>query len=267
MTQHRETESLNALLRSLAQSLQRLTQQETDLTELDRALELSRELHERMAILRYRVIDEWEEEPGNQGTREPENQGSREAGNEGREEPDHQGTRQPGNEGREEPGNEGTARGFDRPFLFSFGAASPTSKIASEAKSEDDDASTAVAEKPAVLQEDAVAEEQPLSTVDATPSNDDVMSLAERLQLAPLKRLTDAMGINDRVRFASDLFESDMSAFLAGCKQIEDCQTASEAILLAKSLAEEGIDWSVEKGSPHDFLMLVTRLFLADSGR
>ena len=235
MTQHRETESLNALLRSLAQSLQRLTQQETDLTELDRALELSRELHERMAILRYRVIDEWEEEPGN--------------------------------EGREEPGNEGAARGFDRPFLFSFGAASPTSKIASEAKSEDDDASTAVAEKPAVLQEDAVAEEQPLSTVDATPSNDDVMSLAERLQLAPLKRLTDAMGINDRVRFASDLFESDMSAFLAGCKQIEDCQTASEAILLAKSLAEEGIDWSVEKGSPHDFLMLVTRLFLADSGR
>lgn len=251
MTQHRETESLNALLRSLAQSLQRLTQQETDLTEIDRALELSRELHERMAILRYRVIDEWEEEPGNQGTREPENQA----------------TRQPGNEGREEPGNEGSARGFDRPFLFSFGAASPTSKIASEAKSEDDDASTAVAEKPAVLHEDAVAEEQPLSTVDATPSNDDVMSLAERLQLAPLKRLTDAMGINDRVRFASDLFESDMSAFLAGCKQIEDCQTASEAILLAKSLAEEGIDWSVEKGSPHDFLMLVTRLFLADSGR
>ena len=251
MTQHRETESLNALLRSLAQSLQRLTQQETDLTELDRALELSRELHERMAILRYRVIDEWEGELGNEGTREPENQA----------------TRQPGNEGREEPGNEGSARGFDRPFLFSFGAASPTSKIASEAKSEDDDASTAVAEKPAVLHEDAVAEEQPLSTVDATPSNDDVMSLAERLQLAPLKRLTDAMGINDRVRFASDLFESDMSAFLAGCKQIEDCQTASEAILLAKSLAEEGIDWSVEKGSPHDFLMLVTRLFLADSGR
>ncbi len=243
MTQHRETESLNALLRSLAQSLQRLTQQETDLTELDRALELSRELHERMAILRYRVIDEWEEEPENQGTKEA------------------------GKQGREEPGNEGAARGFDRPFLFSFGAASPTSKIASDPKSEDDDASTAVAEKPAVLHEDAAAEEQPRTAIDATPPNDDVMSLAERLQLAPLKRLTDAMGINDRVRFASDLFESDMSAFLAGCKQIEDCQTASEAILLAKSLAEEGIDWSVEKGSPHDFLMLVTRLFLADSGR
>ena len=251
MTQHRETESLNALLRSLAQSLQRLTQQETDLTEIDRALELSRELHERMAILRYRVIDEWEEEPENQGSREPRNQG----------------TREPENQGTKEAENKGAARGFDRPFLFSFGTASQTSKIASEPKSEDDDASTAVAEKPAVLQEDAVAEEQPLSTVDATPSNDDVMSLAEQLQLAPLKRLTDAMGINDRVRFASDLFESDMSAFLAGCKQIEDCQTASEAILLAKSLAEEGIDWSVEKGSPHDFLMLVTRLFLADSGR
>ena len=204
-----------------------------------------------MAILRYRVIDEWEEEPENQGSREPRNQG----------------TREPENQGTKEAENKGAARGFDRPFLFSFGTASQTSKIASEPKSEDDDASTAVAEKPAVLQEDAVAEEQPLSTVDATPANDDVMSLAEQLQLAPLKRLTDAMGINDRVRFASDLFESDMSAFLAGCKQIEDCQTASEAILLAKSLAEEGIDWSVEKGSPHDFLMLVTRLFLADSGR
>lgn len=87
-------------------------------------------------------------------------------------------------------------------------------------------------------------------------------SLGERLQLAPLTSLASAMGINDRVRFATELFDGDMSAFNEACKAIEAAGNEQAAQQLLIDSAEQGIDWEAETGAARDFSTLVTRLFL-----
>lgn len=70
------------------------------------------------------------------------------------------------------------------------------------------------------------------------------------------------MGINDRVRFATELFDGDMAGFNAACKAIEASANEQEAQQLLIESAEEGIDWEAETGAAPDFATLVSRLFL-----
>lgn len=231
MAENMHSESLNSLLRELALSLKKLTNDETSLRELDETLNIARELHERIAILRFRAI----EELGKQGEEKDE-------------------------------GVDAEERGFERPFAFSIQADGP-SKPSVEAA----EATEAAEAEPRVTSHPEQIEDVPpaIEAADApTPERivTDVemgaMSLADRLQLAPLAHLTDAMGINDRVRYAQELFGGDMGAFKSACSAIESAASENEAIEMAHSMADSEVDWTVEKGAAADFAVLVSRLYV-----
>ena len=228
MAEKLQSESLNALLRELAMSLKTLTNDETSLRELDTTLDIARELHERIAILRFRAI----EKLGDQTSQMEAPQNEQHATTE-----------------------ESTGT-FERPFAFS---------IRTEATATPSVPPKPVAPLPiAEVAPDASPEPQPEPEVHASPIEPEThpMSLADRLQLAPLDQLADAMGINDRVRFAQELFGGDMGAFKAACTAIESDPSESAGLATLQSLADPEVDWTAEKGAAADFSILVSRLFV-----
>lgn len=228
MADNMHSESLNSLLRELALSLKKLTNDETSLRELDEALNIARELHERIAILRFRAI----EQLGKQGEEKDE-------------------------------GVDAEERGFERPFAFSIQADGPSKPTA--------EATEATEPEPRVTSHpEQIEDVPPVIEAADTPTPERIvtdvemgaMSLADRLQLAPLAHLTDAMGINDRVRYAQELFGGDMGAFKSACSAIESAASEEEAIEMAQSMADSEVDWTVEKGAAADFAVLVLRLYV-----
>lgn len=222
MSEKMQSESLNALLRELAMSLKKLTHDETSLRELDATLDIARELHERIAILRFRAI----EQIGNQ-----------------EETPDKQ--------GRSEE------KGFEKPFSFSIRTEAAADTIAALTVDK-----TPEAPKNDVPPPVEVEPAPPAFKPAATEADVAGLSLADRLQLAPLAHLADAMGINDRVRFAQELYGGDMGAFKAACEAIESAQSEEAGLETMKHSADDEVDWAAEKGAAADFAVLVSRLFV-----
>ena len=233
MAEKLQSESLNALLRELAMSLKTLTNDETSLRELDTTLDIARELHERIAILRFRAIEKLGD-PTSQ-MEAPQNE-------------QHATTEE----------STGT---FERPFAFSIRTeATATPSVPAEPVAPLPIAEVAPdAEEPSTFPEPEPEPEVHASSIEPEPHP---MSLADRLQLAPLEQLSDAMGINDRVRFAQELFGGDMGAFKAACTAIESDPSESAGLATLQSLADPEVDWTAEKGAAADFSILVSRLFV-----
>jgi hypothetical protein len=231
MAENLQSESLNALLRELAMSLKALTNDETSLQELDNTLDIARELHERIAILRFRAIEKLAD-PTSQGEVPQEEQ--------------HATTEE----------STGT---FERPFSFSIrteATATPAIPPEPVAPLPSTDEPSDAEETPSPL---ALEPQIPAAAIEPETHP---MSLADRLQLAPLDQLADAMGINDRVRFAQELFGGDMGAFKAACTAIESDASESAGLATLQSLADPEVDWTAEKGAAADFSILVSRLFV-----
>lgn len=235
MAEKLQSESLNALLRELAMSLKTLTNDETSLRELDTTLDIARELHERIAILRFRAI----EKLGDQTSQ----------------------MEAPQNE--QHATTEESTGAFERPFAFSIRTeATGTPSVPTEPV-----APLPSADVPPNAEEPSTSpqpqpEHEPRMHASAIEPETHPMSIADRLQLAPLGQLADAMGINDRVRFAQELFGGDMGAFKAACTAIESDPSESAGLATLQSLADPEVDWTAEKGAAAEFSILVSRLFV-----
>lgn len=231
MAENLQSESLNALLRELAMSLKKLTHEETSLRQLDTTLDVARELHERIAILRFRAIEKLKTHQENIGGHVSVSE-------------------------KDQP----RESGFEQPISFSIRPETPTPL----------DKPTDSVTRPVVEDDTAEAGAEATHTDKGEAPVDDAlpigeftaMSLADRLQLAPLQHLTDAMGINDRVRFAQELFGGDMSAFKAACVAIEGDSSEEAGLKTLKTMADPEVDWTAEKGPAADFVVLVSRLFV-----
>jgi len=220
MSEKLQAENLNDLLRELAQSLRKLTQEVSGVEELNHALDVSRELHERIAILRYRALTMRESETG--------------------------------------PKTTGNAV---QPMDFSIHeAADPPQAIDS---SDDAPEPTPATEStgdsiPSTAKNEGLNPE----TVEIPEPESNNLSFVDQQQLRPLDTLAAGMGINDRVRFATELFDGDMTAFNSVCQAIESSDSAEAALTLLKNRADSNVDWEAETGATADLVALIQRLFI-----
>lgn len=225
MSDELQAETLNALLRELAQSLRKLTQEVTGVEELNHALEVSRELHERIAILRYRALTSHEPETAQK-----------------------------------------SAANARPPLDFSIReAADPPQAVYSAEQVPEAEAPPATESTPDSIQSTALSEEpipETRETVETPEPEQNNLSFVDQQQLRPLDTLAAGMGINDRVRFATELFDGDMTAFNSVCQAIESSDSAEAALTLLKNQAESDVEWEAETGAATDLVTLVHRLFI-----
>lgn len=225
MSEKLQAETLNALLRELAQSLRKLTQEVTGVEELNHALEVSRELHERIAILRYRALTMRATETG--------------------------------------PTTAGNAL---KPIDFSIHETAARPQAIDSSDDAPEPEATPATEStgdaiPSTALDEGLSPETP-ETVEAPEPEANNLSFADQQQLRPLDTLAAGMGINDRVRFATELFDGDMTAFNSVCQAIESSDSAEEALILLKDRAESNVDWEAETGAAADLVALTQRLFI-----
>lgn len=119
---------------------------------------------------------------------------------------------------------------------------------------------------PEIEVESPLAEEKSDGQTSVAPSAakaaNETLSLAERLSLQPLSAILPSIGINDRVRFAGELFGGSMETLQSACTAAEsasDFESAREAVT---ALAASNTDWEDEEEAPHQFMQLVQRLHL-----
>lgn len=90
----------------------------------------------------------------------------------------------------------------------------------------------------------------------------ETLSLAERLSLQPLSAILPALGINDRVRFAGELFGGNMDTLRTACNAAESASDFDSAKKAVTALATSNTDWENEEEAPYQFMQLVQRLHL-----
>tara|TARA_Y100000385_G_C13079044_1_gene632923 strand:- start:289 stop:876 length:588 start_codon:yes stop_codon:yes gene_type:complete len=86
-------------------------------------------------------------------------------------------------------------------------------------------------------------------------------SVADVLSEQRIASLQNTMSINDRVRFAGDLFGGDVQKLLMVCGELEKTVSYAEAVAHLKKHASAALDWENEEGAPFDFLQKLRRLF------
>lgn len=86
-------------------------------------------------------------------------------------------------------------------------------------------------------------------------------SVADVLSEQRIASLQNTMSINDRVRFASDLFAGDVQKLLTVCAELEKIDSYAAAVAHLKKHAASALDWENEEGAPFDFLQKLRRLF------
>lgn len=86
-------------------------------------------------------------------------------------------------------------------------------------------------------------------------------SVADVLSEQRIASLQNTMSINDRVRFASDLFGGDVQKLLTVCAELEKIDSYAAAVAHLKKHAASALDWENEEGAPFDFLQKLRRLF------
>jgi hypothetical protein len=86
-------------------------------------------------------------------------------------------------------------------------------------------------------------------------------SVADVLSEQRIASLQNTMSINDRVRFASDLFGGDVQKLLTVCAELEKIDSYAAAVEHLKKHAASALDWENEEGAPFDFLQKLRRLF------
>lgn len=86
-------------------------------------------------------------------------------------------------------------------------------------------------------------------------------SVADVLSEQSIASLQNTMSINDRVRFAGDLFGGDVQKLLTVCAELEKIDSYSAAVAHLEKHAAAALDWENEEGAPFDFLQKLRRLF------
>ena len=86
-------------------------------------------------------------------------------------------------------------------------------------------------------------------------------SVADVLSEQRIASLQNTMSINDRVRFAGDLFGGDVQKLLTVCAELEKTDSYSAAVAHLEKHADAALDWEDEEGAPFDFLQKLRRLF------
>lgn len=86
-------------------------------------------------------------------------------------------------------------------------------------------------------------------------------SVADVLSEQRIASLQNTMSINDRVRFAGDLFGGDVQKLLTVCAELEKIDSYSAAVAHLEKHAAAALDWENEEGAPFDFLQKLRRLF------
>ena len=86
-------------------------------------------------------------------------------------------------------------------------------------------------------------------------------SIAETLYEQPITSLQNTMSINDRVRFAGELFSGDVPKLLKICTELETASSFDSAFENLVRHVVPPVDWENEEGASFEFLQRLRRLF------
>ena len=86
-------------------------------------------------------------------------------------------------------------------------------------------------------------------------------SIAEAISEQRIASIQSTLSINDRVRFASDLFGGDVPKLLAICTEIEAVNSFEAAVEHVERHATVEVNWEDEDGAAFEFLQRLRRLF------
>ena len=100
----------------------------------------------------------------------------------------------------------------------------------------------------------------PVVSLEST-SADSGPSIAEALSEQRIASIQSTLSINDRVRFASDLFGGDVPKLLTVCTEIEAVNSFEAAVEHVERHATVEVDWEDEDGAAFEFLQRLRRLF------
>lgn len=100
----------------------------------------------------------------------------------------------------------------------------------------------------------------PVVSLEST-SADSGPSIAEALSEQRIASIQSTLSINDRVRFASDLFGGDVPKLLTVCAEIEAVNSFEAAVEHVERHATVEVDWEDEDGAAFEFLQRLRRLF------
>jgi len=86
-------------------------------------------------------------------------------------------------------------------------------------------------------------------------------SIAEALSVQRIASIQSTLSINDRVRFAGDLFGGDVEKLLSACSKLEQAESYEIAVEQLEKQVLHDVDWGDEEGAPYEFLQRLRRLF------
>ncbi len=104
------------------------------------------------------------------------------------------------------------------------------------------------------------------STVDTSPSWNDRLKLeheelGNRLRNAPVKKLSQAIGINDKFTFINELFREDQALYNRCLKTIDKCKNLNEAMYWINRELKIKLGWQDDNKTVQEFYGLVKKRF------
>jgi hypothetical protein len=93
-------------------------------------------------------------------------------------------------------------------------------------------------------------------------TSDKVESLAEKLNKSKILDLKKGMGLNQRFLFTNDLFGGDKNIFETTLGKLNSCDTIIEAKAYLSSDIESTFEWDLESSTVQQFISLIERKFI-----
>lgn len=91
---------------------------------------------------------------------------------------------------------------------------------------------------------------------------DKLESLAEKLNKSKILDLNKGMGLNQRFLFTNDLFGGDKNALEKTLDKLNSCDTIIEAKAYLSSDIERAFEWDLESPTVQQFILLIERKFI-----
>jgi hypothetical protein len=93
-------------------------------------------------------------------------------------------------------------------------------------------------------------------------TSDKTESLAEKLNKSKILDLNKGIGLNQRFLFTNDLFRGDKNTFEKTLDKLNSCDTIIEAKAYLSSDIEHNFEWDLESSTVQQFISLIERKFI-----
>ncbi|MEN8957941.1 MAG: hypothetical protein ABF258_07945, partial [Flavobacteriales bacterium] len=218
--------SLVELAKNLNKKAGKLEKGKLNLKEISEMLDNSRDIYERLTILRYKALVEKTEQP--------------------------QVSTAPKKEAKEEIKK--VTQVEEASFSFNF---EPEKELGVEISPNQKNLLDEIHEIGGDgIETKSSVNEQYASTPDKTES------LAEKLTKSKIVDLKKGMGLNQRFLFTNDLFSGDKEAFENTIDKLNACDTVIEAKAYLSSEIENSFEWDLESDTVAQFIALLERKFI-----